>query len=132
MANFNTRGLVPLPGFEKPAPIPQTMARPYWENPGYIPYPYHQQHSRQMPGPSYAYPIVQNVDIPIEQDAEIIKTNKVKAAPKRRGSIEGETIKDLVNNIIKEKATLKQTKDAFKKMTEILEDQREMSIFDEF
>ena len=136
MNNFSTRGLVPLPGYEqiqaRPVEPPRSVAQPYWQNPSYNPYIYPDQHTRKMPGPQYAYPIVQNVDIKIEEDDVIVKSNKDKKIRQKRGSIEGDTIADLVNNVIKEKANLKQARGAFKKMAEILEDQRELAIFDEF
>jgi len=137
------KGLVPLPGFENKQvmqQIPAQVPQPYYQNPHYQPFVYGmpygapnaKQFARPMPGATYNMPIVQNTEVPIEVDKDIEKTNKERKPRQKRGSIEGESVADLVRNVIKEDANLKQARGAFKKIVDILEDQRELSIFDDF
>jgi len=139
MSDFSSRGLVPLPGFEEEYAYvpprtnnPVTMQQPYWQHPIYVPHGYRPPTANPMPGPQFAYPIVQNLQVPIVEDEMIIKSNKERAPRKKRTEIEGETVVEIVNNIIKENATLKQAKDAFKKIVRIMEEDRELTIFEEF
>lgn len=135
------RGLVPLPGYEgdfrQPSimpSLPSTIAPPYWANGAiYVPPGYKEYKAKAMPGLPYAFPNVQNPDVPIEEDKDIVEANKQGSKPRRRNMpIQGETVADLVNNIIKEDANLKQTRDAFRKIVGILEDARELDMFAEF
>lgn len=147
------RGLVPLPGYEnkphlpswgRPPPnIPAHMAQPYYQNPSYMPYHYGgpptmygqpnaRQFTKPMPGPTYNHPVVQDTEISIAVDEDIEKTNKEKKARRKRLSIQGDTVPDLVRNIIKEDADLKQARGAFRKIVDILEEERELNVFNEF
>lgn len=134
------RGLVPLPGFEReyqptpPPQLPYSVAPPYWANGAvYLPPGYKEYKAKAMPGATYNFPVVQNLDLKVEEDHDIIQANKERAKPRRKNMpIEGETVADLVNNIIKNDANLKQTRDAFRKIVGILEDARELDMFAEF
>ena len=53
----------------------------------------------------------------------------IKFKNKRKTSIEGDTIGELVNNIIKEKPSIKLVSKAFQKIVDILEDERDQIDF---
>jgi len=140
MNTFKARGLVPLPGYER-QPVNNQYHNPY-HNPynmmsdmsGYHPYyPNGPVITKKMPGPQYALPIVQTAELKIEEDKDIVKANKEgKRKPARKMSIQGNSVSELIRNIIKENANLKQAKGAFKKMIEILEDEHEIHMFNDF
>ncbi len=56
--------------------------------------------------------------------------DKIKASAKRKGSIDGTTIKELTLNIIKDKPGLPKIIKAFNKMAEISQTQKDNEIFD--
>ena|SRR5689334_14023722 len=53
----------------------------------------------------------------------------VKEKKRRKTSIEGETVKELTDNIILDKPTLKLVVKAFKKMAEIVQEEKDNEIF---
>ena len=139
MDTFKARGLVPLPGYDRPAKkyIPHNPYNMLLDDRNisqYHPYyPNGPANTKKMPGPQYALPIVQTAELKIEEDKDIVKANKEgKRKPSRKLSIQGNSVSELIRNIIKENANLKQTKGAFKKMIEILEDDHEIMMFNDF
>lgn len=54
---------------------------------------------------------------------------KPKTRNKRKTSVEGDTIPELTNNIIKDKPSVKLVRKAFRKMSEIAEEQRDQQMF---
>lgn len=134
MTNFSHRGLVPLPELQGLQSNINYNPYNHQHYQGFHPVPQYGYTGppRPIPGPQYATPIVQNAEMKIDEDKNIVEANKESNKRKKRGSIQGNTIVELVNNIIKEKATLKQARDAFKKIVEIVEDEKELNIFSEF
>lgn len=144
MDTFKSRGLVPLPGHTitsrtvepiqyQHSQLGYNMMHDYPQY-GYHPYfPNGPAHTKKMPGPQYALPIVQNAELKIEEDKDIVRANKegTKKAS-RKLSIQGDTVSELIRNIIKENANLKQAKGAFKKMIDILEEENEIMVFNDF
>lgn len=128
-------GLLPLDNsdipayFAKPysAPPPPQRHQPY---PHYPHYPMgHYQYNPYAPPPvDTTIRQGQKYDMPYVQPDEKLVEDTVKAVqPKksRKKSIEGDTIDELTMNIIKDKPSVNLLRKAFKKMVDIIEEERE-------
>lgn len=66
---------------------------------------------------------------PLKEATPLVEKSKMK---KKRNSIEGDTVLELMNNIIKEKPPTKLVIKAFSKMVEMINEQRDEEFFAEF
>lgn len=126
-------GLLPLDNSD----IPKYFVQPYTAPPQHHqPYPHQQYYQRHDPRYNpYAPPPVDTTirqgrkyDMPYVQPDEQLMED-VEKAPKqkktRRKSVEGEDIVELTANIIKTKPSVALVRKAFKKMAEMIEEERE-------